>query len=353
MNLAAKARGAISPNPMVGAVVVKGGRIVGRGYHKRAGLAHAEVLALQQAGEKARGADLYVTLEPCAHYGRTPPCVDQIIKSRVKQVFVGMHDPNPLNNGLGIKILRRNGIKVEAGILEEQLKELNRPFIKYITRRLPFVTVKVGQSLDGKIAARSGDSKWITSDLSRNYARKMRGSYDGIMVGVNTVLKDNPQLNAYCAKRQPLRIVVDTQLSTPENAFILRSPGALLVTLPQRPGQETENRKALSRKAEILEVREKDGQVNLRDMMKRLAKKGLSNILVEGGGTLIGSLFDEGLVDKVIFFIAPKIIGGKEAIASVGGSGVSRVEKAHRVTRTSFRRMGEDLVVEGYVHRDS
>ena len=350
LKLALKGKGRTSPNPMVGALVVKDGRIVGRGYHEKAGLAHAEVIALDDAGQKAKGANLYVTLEPCTHFGRTPPCVDKIIKSGIKNVIVGMVDPNPVNNGKGIKILKAHKIKVETGFLEDKLKKINESFIKYITRKIPFVTVKVGQSLDGKIATRTGDSKWITSDRSRGLAHRLRSGYDAIMVGVNTILRDDPRLDAWFSKKQPIKIVVDSQLSTSQEANVFSRRGSvIIVTLPVKSGQETENRKILAEKAKILDVKEKAGQINLRDMMKKLAQSRITNILVEGGGTLIGGLFDEGLVDKVMFFISPKIIGGKEAITSVMGRGVSRMDKAVKLKKIGLKRIGEDFLIEGYV----
>jgi len=350
MQLALKAKGQTSPNPMVGAVVVKDGRIIGKGFHEKAGLSHAEIVALGEAGKNAKGAKLYVTLEPCAHFGRTPPCIDRIIKSGIKEVIVGMVDPNPINNGKGISILKQNKLKVEVGFLEDELKKLNEAFIKYVTKKMPFVTVKAAQSLDGRIATRSGDSKWITSDKSRAFSHRMRQDYDAIMAGINTVLRDNPKLDAWFSKKQPIKIIVDSQLSTPQEANIFsgRSP-VIIVTLPARPGQETENRKILAQKAKILEVKEKAGQINLKSMMKKLAQLEITNILVEGGGTLIGALFDEGLVDKALFFISPKIIGGKEAISSVMGRGVARIEKAVRLKDLKLSRFGEDFLIEGYV----
>lgn len=350
VRLAQKAKGKTSPNPMVGALVVKNNRILGRGYHKKAGLPHAEIIALDEAGQKAKGATLYVTLEPCTHFGRTPPCVESIIKSKIREVIVGMVDPNPLNNGRGIKILKGHKIKVKAGFLEDRLRKLNEVFIKYITKKMPYVTVKVGQSLDGKIATKTGDSKWITSDRTRIYAYRIRQDYDAIMVGVNTILRDNPRLDAWFSKKQPVKIVVDSQLSIPQDANIFsKNSQVVIATLPAKPGQETENRKILAAKAKILEVKEKAGQINLKDMMKRLARLEISNILVEGGGTLIGSLFDEGLVDKVLFFISPKIIGGKDAIGSVMGKGITRIEKAIRLKDVKLKRLREDFLVEGYI----
>lgn len=354
MRLALKAKGKTTPNPVVGAIVVKDARIIGRGYHEKAGLPHAEIIALEEAGKYAKGATLYVTLEPCAHFGRTPPCVDRIIRAGIKEVIVGMIDPNPLNNGKGIKILETHNIKVAVGFLEDKLKKLNEVFIKYVTKRMPFVTVKVAQSLDGKIATRTGDSKWITSDKSRTYAHRLRQDYDAIMVGVNTILRDNPRLDVWFSKKQPIKIVVDSQLSTPQDADIFsKDSQVILVSLPAKLGQETENRKILAGKAKILEVKEKEGQINLKDAMKRLARLQITNILVEGGGTLIGSLFDEGLVDKVLYFISPKIIGGKDAIDSVMGRGIARIDRAFKLKDVKLKRIGEDFLIEGYVYGHS
>ncbi len=350
IGLALKARGMTSPNPMVGALVVKDGAVIGKGFHERSGGRHAEIAALDDAGKSARGSTLYVTLEPCTHFGKTPPCVDRIIQSGVKRVVVGMIDPNPVNNGKGMQILKNHKIIVESGFCEEKLKDINESFIKYITQRLPFVTVKVAESLDGKIATRTGDSRWISSDRSRNWSHRERKYYDGIMVGVNTVLRDNPRLDAWFSDSHPTKIVVDSQLSVPAQANILSGKAeAILVTLPVAPGQETENRKILEQKARILEVKGKEGQINLKDMLKKLARLQITSILVEGGGTLIGSLFDEGLVDKVMFFISPKIIGGKDAISSVMGHGVARLNAAINLKNVKIRRFGEDILVEGYL----
>jgi diaminohydroxyphosphoribosylaminopyrimidine deaminase/5-amino-6-(5-phosphoribosylamino)uracil reductase len=348
MRLALKGAGKTSPNPMVGAILVKQGKVIGEGFHEKCGFAHAEVIALNKAGKNSKGATLYVTMEPCAHFGRTPPCVESIIRSGVKKVIVGMVDPNPLNNGRGINLLRQNKIDVEVGFLEEELKRMNEVFIKYITKRLPFVTIKVAESLDGKIATKTGDSKWITCDKSLNFSHRIRKNYDAIMVGVNTILRDNPRLQAWFSKEHPIKIIVDSQLSITENANIFSAnSNVIIVTLPHSPGQETENRKILEQKAKILEVKEKSGEVNLRDAMKKLAQMEITNILVEGGGTLIGSLFDDGLVDKVMFFIAPKIIGGKNAISSVMGRGISCMDKAIKLKEIKVRRLGEDILFEG------
>jgi diaminohydroxyphosphoribosylaminopyrimidine deaminase / 5-amino-6-(5-phosphoribosylamino)uracil reductase len=351
IQLSLKARGMTSPNPLVGAVVVKDDKIVGKGYHRKAGTAHAEIIALDQAKKKARGATMYVTLEPCAHFGRTPPCVNRIISSGIKQVVVGMIDPNPLNNGKGLNILKMHNIQVETGVCKDDVEDINEVFVKYITTRMPFVTIKVAQSIDGKIATRTGESKWISSDISRNYSHRIRQYYDAIIVGVNTVLRDNPRLDVWFSSKQPVKVIVDSKLSTPDTANIFDKGKVILVTLPVIQGQETENRQKLAEKAVILEVKGKNGQVNLKDMMKKLGRMGVTSVLVEGGGTLIGSLVDEGLIDRVMFFISPKIIGGTQAISSVMGRGISRIDTAVKLGQMKIRRFGEDLLVEGRVKR--
>ena len=353
MRLAQRAKAKTFPNPLVGALVVNKGRIISCGYHKKAGLEHAEIQALRLAAKQARQATLYVTLEPCSHFGRTSPCTQAIVKSGIKQVIVGMLDPNPLNNGKGVRLLRKQGIKVEVGFLQDQLAKMNECFVKYTTKKIPYVTVKVGQTLDGKIATYSGSSQWITSDKSRDYAHRLRDKFDAIMVGVNTVLRDNPRLKAASKSKNLIKIIVDSNLSIPSEAQALKSPPVIIATLKATPGQETTNKDILSSQAQILELKQKQGLVNLRDMMKKLANLEISNILVEGGGNLIGSLFDEGLVDKVLFFISPKIIGGKDAISSVMGKGVAFADKAVRLKDVRLRRIGEDFLVEAYVHRNS
>lgn len=346
---ALRAEGKTSPNPLVGALLVKDGRIISRGYHKKAGLPHAEVVALSLAGHRAAGALLYVTLEPCAHFGRTPPCTDMIIRSGVKEVIIGMLDANPLNRGKGVEILRKHGIKTEVGFLEDELRKVNESFLKYVTQKIPFVTVKVGQSLDGKIATYRGHSKWITSDAAREEVRRLRDKYDAIMIGVNTVLRDDPRLLPAASSKILTKIIVDSNLSIPGDAAVLRGAEVIIATLSAASGTETSNRNLLAQKARILEVKEKDGQVNLRKMMRKLARMQITNILVEGGGSLIGSLFDERLVDKVLFFISPRIIGGKEAISAVMGRGVSHPDKAFCLKDIQLKRIGEDFLVEGYV----
>jgi len=352
LELALRAKGNTSPNPLVGALVVKNGNIVGWGYHRKAGGPHAEIFALNQAAARTRGATLYVTLEPCSHFGKTPPCLDRILNSGIKKVVIGMRDPNPVNNGRSIKILRRNGLDVRAGILKEELRKINESFIKYITKKVPFITVKIAQSLDGKIATKSGDSKWITSQAARNYTHKLRKFYDAILVGINTVLKDDPRLTNPYSRKQPIKVIVDSNLKIPLKAKVLNNPSNVIIATSSINSRSKYN--LLRRKGvRIFESPKKNGKVDLRLLFKTLAKLQITDILVEGGGKLVGSLFDAGLVDKVMFFIAPKIIGGGDAVSSVEGKGISNLRQALTLKDLTFRRFNQDLLIEGYVYGDN
>jgi diaminohydroxyphosphoribosylaminopyrimidine deaminase/5-amino-6-(5-phosphoribosylamino)uracil reductase len=333
IELAAIAKGRTSPNPCVGAVVVKGGKIAGKGYHKFAGGPHAEVYALRQAGGKAKGATLYVSLEPCRHYGKTPPCVDRIIESGVKRVVAAMKDPNPLNNGKGLETLRRRGVKAEYGIMEEEARRLNGPFIKYMTKKMPFVIVKVAQTLDGKIAARTGDSKWISNEASRKFVHKLRSEADAIIVGANTVVRDDPLLTSRIKgnkTKQPLRVILAGRQGIPKTSRVLHGRGGeVLVIMPDR----------------------KTGKVDLKKLLKGLAARGVTSVLIEGGGEVIASAFRARVVDKIYFFIAPKIAGGRDAKTSVEGEGVAKIKDSVNIRDIVLHDMGGDLLVEGYVRR--
>lgn len=349
--LALKAKGRTFPNPLVGAVIVRGKKIVGLGYHHKAGGSHAEILALRQAKEKAKGAKLYVTLEPCSHFGRTPPCVDAILKSGLKEVIVGTKDPNPVNNGKSIAILRRNGIKVRVGFLEKELKKINGPFIKYITKKMPFVTIKVGQSLDGKIATRTGDAKWITSQKTRAFTFGLRKFHDAILVGINTVLKDNPGLNR--PGKAIKKIIVDSYLRLPFNAriFYKTQPRNIIIATAKSATADRIKRFRV-KGAVVLVVGKKNNQVDLKALLKELARLEISNILVEGGGEINAALLKDGLVDKICFFIAPKIIGGNKAINSFAGEGIKFMRQAIELRDVEVKRINQDLWVEGrIVHR--
>ncbi|MFH1245258.1 MAG: bifunctional diaminohydroxyphosphoribosylaminopyrimidine deaminase/5-amino-6-(5-phosphoribosylamino)uracil reductase RibD, partial [Candidatus Omnitrophota bacterium] len=323
LRLARRAQGQTSPNPLVGAVVVKNGKIVGQGYHKAAGRAHAEVVALDQAGSLSRGASLYVTLEPCCHWGRTGPCVDRIKDSGVREVFFAMQDPNPLNNGQGAEYLRRQGIKTHGGILEEEAKKLNPAYIKYITTKIPYVTVKIAQSLDGKIASVSGDSRWITSEPARGFAHKLRSQSDAVLVGINTALRDDPLLNCRlgdtAGKQHPKKVIVDTRLKIRPQLRIFSpdSPAEVIIAATKlAPRQKITY---FSRRARVLIVRHKENKVVLKDLMRKLADLEITNVLIEGGSEIIASALQEKLVDRMIVFIAPKLVGGRTAPSAVGG----------------------------------
>ncbi len=354
LSLARLALGQVSPNPAVGAVVVKNG-VVGRGYTQEPGSGHAEVVALNQAGAEARGGVLYVTLEPCCHQGRTPPCTQAIVNAGITEVHMAMLDPNPSVVGRGREELEKAGIKTYTGEHEVEAREINESYIKYITTGLPFVTAKFAVSLDGKIATRSGDSKWISSEESRKYVHNMRYAADAIMAGVNTVLADDPHLTIRCsggkggtARKQPLRIIVDGKGRTPLTAQVFNEPGKTLLAL----GKPTTSREASAfaqTGAELLELPSAEELVDLEKLLKVLGKREVTSILVEGGGILLGSLFDRGLVDKVIAFIAPIIIGGSEAKPAVGGKGADKIADSLKLERVGVERVGEDLMVSGYV----
>ena len=357
LSLARLALGEVSPNPAVGAVVVKG-EVVGRGYTQEPGSWHAEVGALNQAGAEARGGVLYVTLEPCCQYGRTPPCIQAIISAGITEVHMAMLDPNPLVAGRGRDELEKAGIKTYVGEHELEAREINEAYIKYITTGLPFVTAKFAVSLDGKIATRSGDSKWISSEESRKYVHNMRYAADAIMAGVNTVLADDPHLTIRCsggkggtARKQPLRIIVDGKGRTPLTAQVFSEPGKTILALGRKATPE--EKKAFAQAgAEVLELPSAEGLVGLEELFKTLGEREVTSVLVEGGGKLFGSLFDLGLVDKVVAFIAPIVIGGEEAKTAVGGRGIDKVADSLRLERIKVEKFGDDVMVSGYVAKE-
>ncbi len=339
--------------------MVKDDLIAGEGYTQPAGSWHAEVIALQQAGERAQSGVLYVTLEPCCHYGHTPPCTQAIISAGIAEVHLAIVDPNPLVSGQGKVELENAGIKVFLGEHEEAAQEVNEAYAKFITTGLPFVTAKFAMSLDGKIATRSGNSKWISSEESRRYVHSLRHMVDAIMVGVNTVMIDDPQLTARCcggkggvSMKQPLRVIVDSRGRTSPGAKVFHEPGdTLLATASCR---EPKKVKAFTQAgAEVLEVPAGDGSVDLKGVLKTLGERQITSILVEGGSTLLGSLFDEGLVDKVIVLVAPIIIGGGEGKSAVGGIGADKVTEALRLRPVEVERVGQDVVISGYARERS
>jgi diaminohydroxyphosphoribosylaminopyrimidine deaminase/5-amino-6-(5-phosphoribosylamino)uracil reductase len=353
LKLAKRGKGFVSPNPLVGAVIVKEGEIVGKGFHPHFGAPHAEVFAIKEAGEKARDATLYVNLEPCCHYGKTPPCTKAIIEAGIKRVVVGMIDPNPLVNGKGIEELEEKGIEVGVGVLEEKARRLNEAYAKFIRERVPFVTLKMAQSLDGKIATKSGGSKWITGEKARRFVHKLRSEYDAVLVGANTVLLDNPSLTAHGMGRDPKRIVLDGKGRVPPDAEVF-GPGVerfVFTTQFSSPNW----RKALEERGVEVIVSERE-EVDIKILLNELGRRGIASVLVEGGGETAGAFLEAGMVDKILFFIAPIIIGGREAKTSVEGKGCQNLQQAIKLVYQSIRKMGNDILIEAYpcyVHRNN
>jgi diaminohydroxyphosphoribosylaminopyrimidine deaminase/5-amino-6-(5-phosphoribosylamino)uracil reductase len=349
IELAKKAEGMTSPNPLVGAVIVKGGAVAAKGYHAKCGLPHAEVNAIRMAGTKAKGATLYVTLEPCDHFGRTPPCTDAIIESGIIRVVIAMSDPNPVTNGRGIKKLRRHGISVTTGVLEEDASAINKPYIKFITTGMPYVTIKTAETLDGKIATSTGDSKWVSGEDSRRYVHQLRRKSDAVMVGVNTVLKDDPLLKSKApGRKQPVRIIVDSGLKTPLSARVFtdaREAPVIIATARD----SSKIKKYEHKGAEVIVAGSKKDRVDLVKLLKILGRRGITNILAEGGGELNAGLLAEGLADRLLFFIAPKIAGGRDAITPVEGLGVARMKDAVMLKNMYIKNFKNDILVEAEV----
>jgi diaminohydroxyphosphoribosylaminopyrimidine deaminase/5-amino-6-(5-phosphoribosylamino)uracil reductase len=352
LRLAARAKGGTSPNPMVGAVVVKDGRVISRGYHRKAGGPHAEAVALKKAGRDAQGAVLYVTLEPCSHSNkRTPPCTPLVVESGIKRIVVAMIDPNPRVSGNGVKALRAAGIDTVTGVLETEARKLNEAFIRYITTGMPFATLKIAQTLDGKIATASGESKWITGEKAREEGHKLRDINDAVLVGINTVLADDPMLTARIPNgRDPVRVIVDGNLSIPLTAKVLTqksSARTVIAALPNASKSKTKKLEGLG--AEVLIVRNEKGRVDLRDLMKKLGKLDIMSVLIEGGAEINASALKMGVVDKVVHFIAPMLMTGRDSICSIGGTSPEKLHQAIRLSEITTRFVGEDLMITGYV----
>ncbi len=352
LDLARQGRGRTSPNPLVGTVVVQDTEVVGTGYHQAAGSPHAEIVALKKAGEKAKGATLYVNMEPCSHHGRTGPCVEAIIDAGISRVVAAMQDPNPLVSGRGFARLREAGIKVKEGLLEEKARRLNEVFIKYITTGLPFVGIKVAMSLDGKIGTVSGDSHWITGEKSRQFVHRLRDQSDVIMVGIETVLKDNPRLTTRVESgegKDPVRVIVDSTARLPFDARVVENPssaGTILAVTEKAPPEKC--RALEERGVEIMTLPAVEGRVDVTGLMKKLAERDLTTALVEGGGTLNYSLLENGLVDKLFVFIAPLIIGGAGSPTAFAGAGVASLQKAWAVEDIEMKQFERDLLLIGY-----
>jgi diaminohydroxyphosphoribosylaminopyrimidine deaminase/5-amino-6-(5-phosphoribosylamino)uracil reductase len=352
LELALLGRGMTSPNPMVGAVIVRGGKVISEGWHERAGAPHAEAAALKKAGEKARGADLYVTLEPCCHLEkRTPPCVREIIAAGIKKVFAATADPNPHVSGKGFAALKKAGIEVRTGLLEAEARRLNEAYFKFITGRVPFVILKIAMSMDGKIATSRGQSKWITGEEARALVHQVRFDVDAVLTAVGTVRADDPLLTSRTEggqnnkknKKNPVRIVIDPDLLTPPGSRILRTPPETIIV----------SRKKLP--TELVRAGVKsivyEGKLSMQWLMKKLGEAGIISVLIEGGSSLNAHAIEDGVVDKVMLFYAPKIIGGKEAITAIGGKGAQELAHAVKLKDISVRKVGEDFLLEAYIDK--
>jgi len=350
LDLALGGEGGVNPNPLVGAVVVKDGEVVGQGYHRACGGPHAEAYALEEAGERARGATLYVTLEPCCHHGKTPPCVERIATAGIARVVIPCIDPNPLVNGNGVRRLREAGIEVEVGVLEERARRLNEIFFHFITTGRPFVELKLAMSLDGRIATRTGDSHWISGEASRVLVHRLRRRLAAVLVGVGTVISDDPALTVRrVLGRNPLRVVLDGEGRMPLDARLLREEGRTVVATSRMPA---EREAGLTRAgAAVWRLPDGGGRVDLAALLGRLGREGIDSVLVEGGGETAAAFLEAGLVDRVCFFLAPLLLGGKAAVAAVGGLGSERVADGIRLDGVEVTRVGEDVLYTAYPRR--
>ncbi|WP_372751774.1 bifunctional diaminohydroxyphosphoribosylaminopyrimidine deaminase/5-amino-6-(5-phosphoribosylamino)uracil reductase RibD [Labilibaculum sp.] len=351
--LAQKGIGRVNPNPLVGAVIVRDNEIIGEGYHEYFGGPHAEVNAFRSATKLVEGATMYVTLEPCSHYGKTPPCAEAIVKHKIAKVVIGMLDPNPLVAGKGVKILEENGIEVEFGFLCEELSELNRVFLKYIQKKTPFVVMKTAMTLDGKIASYTGDSRWVSNDKSRRRVHELRNELSAIMVGVNTVIADDPMLTTRLdgkEGRNPIRIVVDSKARIPLQSKILNSSDVAKTIVALTENADARKIKQIEDLGNlVLQIKSRNERVDLQNLLVKLGQEGIDGILLEGGASLNFSALQTGIVDEVISFIAPKIIGGASAKSPVGGEGIEFMKDAIELQNIEIHQLGKDLMLTGKI----
>ncbi|MAE42699.1 riboflavin biosynthesis protein RibD [Candidatus Woesearchaeota archaeon] len=345
INLAEKSRGYVSPNPLVGCIIVKRGKIVGKGYHKKYGQEHAEINAIKSAGKKANNATMYVNIEPCSHWGKTPPCTEKVVEAGIREVIVGMEDPNPLVDGY--RELKFRGLKTRIGILREQAKKLNEVYIKYAKSKKPFVILKLAMSLDGKIATSTGDSKYITSREARTYVHQIRNDVDAVMIGINTITRDNPLLDSRLIKgKNPIKVIVDSTLKISEKSKVLKDPSKVIIAT---------TKKALKKKIDklhqkgvtVLILKPKKGLVDLKELIKELGKSEITSIMIEGGAELSGNAIKEGIVNKILMFTAPKLIGN--GLGPIKNLGIKKVNKAIKLKNISTKNIGKDILVIGYL----
>ncbi len=353
IQIASRYKGQASPDPTVAAIIVKNGKIISEGFHNKHKSPHAESYAIAKAKDKAKGATLYVNLEPCCHWGNTPPCTENIIKSGIKRVVAAMKDPNPLVNGKGFKELLKAGIEVKVGVREKEAKDLNENFIKHISQKLPFVILKIAMSLDGKIATRTKQSKWISHEESQKYVHKLRSENDAVLIGKNTAIIDNPLLTARKVKtqKQPVKVIVDSKLSMPIDRKFINDKSSQTIIATTNLAKKEKIYQFEKKGCKIIIVPRKKNKVNLKKLLFILAKMNITSILVEGGSQIAGSLIDENLVDKIVFIISPKIIGGKNAIPSIAGNGAKSLKEATKVKNWRVKKSGEDIIIEGCVDK--
>jgi len=354
LRLARRGLGNTSPNPMVGAVIVKDSRIIGKGYHHHYGGNHAEVNAIQSAREDISGATLYVTLEPCCHYGKTPPCVEAVIRNGIGRVVIGTLDPNPLVNGKSVETLKREGIVTTVGVLEEECRSLNEAYFKHITTGIPLVTLKFAQTLDGRIATVTGSSQWISSEGFRRMAHRLRATSDAVMVGIDTVLADDPELTVRLVRgRNPVRIIPDTRLRMPLEAKVVssREKSPVIIATTSRADERKLSRLRKMGIEVLITQGDKAGEIDLKNLLGILGQRGISSVLVEGGARVITSLLRQDLVDRVVIAVAPKIMG--KGIEAVGELNIREVSQALKLSFRKISRVGEDLVIEARVSREA
>ena len=352
IQLAKKGIGFVNPNPLVGAIIVKNGKIISEGYHQKFGEAHAEINAINSAKESLEGATMYVTLEPCSHYGKTPPCAIAITQTKITKVVIGMLDPNPLVAGRGVKILKENNIEVEVGFCKDELIELNEIFLHYIANKTPFITLKTAMSLDGKISTYSGDSKWISNEKSREYVHQLRQKNSGILVGVDTVIADNPTLNTRLKNQNcshPIRIVLDSTCRIPLDSKLLNSTEISETIIACTKNASTQAIERIENKGvKVIVAEQKDNKVDFNHLLKKIGELGIDSILIEGGASVNFSAIESGNVNKIISFIAPKLIGGNTAKTPVGGKGFEKINEALQLKNISINKFDEDIMISAY-----
>ncbi|MBI4051491.1 MAG: bifunctional diaminohydroxyphosphoribosylaminopyrimidine deaminase/5-amino-6-(5-phosphoribosylamino)uracil reductase RibD [Elusimicrobia bacterium] len=345
LKLARRGLGRVSPNPMVGCVLVKKGKKIGEGYHSFFGGPHAEVAALKNAGTAARGSTAYVNLEPCNHWGKTPPCTQSLIRSGIRRAVIAMRDPNPIAKG-GIPTLLSSGIQVRTGILELEARQLNRPYLTNILQKRPYVILKAASSLDGKISTASGKSKWITSAKARAAGHKWRSEVDAILVGINTIIKDDPSLTSHGQGRDPIRVILDTHFKISSHAKVLKNTGTTVIATALKLAPPRFRKEEVH----VLHVPRKNGELDLRQVLKELARMGIGTLLVEGGASVHTSFLQEDLADEARIFLAPKLIGGEKTKTFFEGSGAQQLDKALHLKNMEVKTIGPDILVCGHLN---